>query len=96
MIIEWTILSNEDYFQNIEYLEHYWTEKEVLNFIQEVDFCIDLLEKGNVTFIKSDFEDVYKMVIVKQITLYYSVTNDTVFLMRFWNNFQDLQNFKLK
>ncbi len=96
MNIEWTFLANEDYFQNIEYLENYWTKKEVLNFIDEVDFCMDLLEKGNVIFIKSDFEDVYKMVIIKQITLYYSVVNKTVFLMRFWNNFQDLQNYKLK
>lgn len=65
------MLSNEDYFQNIEYLENYWSEKEVLNFIQEVEFCIDLLAKGNVNFVKSDFDDVYKLVVLKQITLYY-------------------------
>jgi hypothetical protein len=46
MKIEWTILSKDDYFKNIEYLENYWTEKEVLNFIEVVDYCINLLEKG--------------------------------------------------
>jgi hypothetical protein len=96
MNIEWTILSKDDYFQNIEYLENYWTEKEVLNFITEVDYCINLLSKGNVSFIKSDFESVFKMVIIKQITLYYSLANNKVFLLRFWNNYQDLKDFKLK
>ena len=96
MNIEWTLLANEDYFKNIEYLEIYWSEKEVLYFINEVSFCIDLLTKGNVNFIKSDFDNVYKMVVIKQIILYYSIINDAIYLMRFWNNQQDLQNFKIK
>lgn len=96
MRVEWTLLSKDDYFQNIEYLEIYWSEKEVLNFIIEVDFIIDLLSKNNITFLKSDFESVYKVVVIKQITLYYSIIDDSVYLMRFWNNHQDLKNLKIK
>lgn len=96
MKVKWTQLSKEDYFHNIEYLEIYWSEKEVLNFITEVDFIIDLLSKNNITFVKSDFESVFKVVVLKQITLYYSIIDDTVYLMRFWNNHQDLKNLKIK
>ena len=96
MKIEWTFASKNDYWKNIEYLENHWTEKEVLNFIEEVDYSLNLLAKGNVIFTKSDYTNVYKMVIIKQITIYYSVENETIYLLRFWNNYQDLSNFKLK
>lgn len=96
MKIEWTLLAREDYWKNIEYLENNWTEKVVLNFINEVDYSLNLLAKGNVIFIQSDYLNVYKIVIIKQITLYYSIKNETVYLLRFWNNYQDLSNFKLK
>ncbi|MBP6549623.1 MAG: type II toxin-antitoxin system RelE/ParE family toxin [Flavobacterium sp.] len=96
MKIEWTLASKNDYWQNIEYLENHWSEKEVLNFINEIDYSLNLLAKGNVIFTKSDYPDVYKMVIIKQITIYYSIENETIYLLRFWNNYQDLSNFKLK
>ena len=96
MKVEWTLLARDDYWKNIEYLENNWTEKEVLNFINEVDYSINLLVKGNVIFTQSDYINVYKMVVIKQITIYYSIKNETVYLLRFWNNYQDLSNFKLK
>ena len=96
MKIEWTLLSRDDYWKNIEYLEKHWTKKEVVNFINEVDYSIDLLIKGNVLFVQSDYTNVYKMVIIKQITIYYSIKNETIYLLRFWNNYKDLSNFKLK
>ena len=96
MKIEWTWASKDDYWKNIEYLESRWSEKEVLNFINEVNYSIDLLKKGNLIFKKSAYKNVYKMVILKQVTIYYSIENDTIYLLRFWNNYQDLNNFKLK
>lgn len=96
MKIEWTFASKDDYWKNIEYLENRWSEKEVLNFINEVDYSLALLIKRNVTFPTCDYRNVYKMVITKQITIYYSVENETIYLLRFWNNYQDLNNFNLK
>ena len=96
MKIEWTLASKNDYWQNIEYLESHWSEKEVLNFIIEIEYSLNLLAKENVLFIKSDYSNVYKMVVIKQITLYYSIENQTIYLLRFWNNYKDLSNFKLK
>ncbi|MFV8344827.1 type II toxin-antitoxin system RelE/ParE family toxin [Flavobacterium sp. ZB4P13] len=96
MKIEWTLASKNDHWQNIEYLEEHWSEKEALNFIYEVDYSLNLLARENVVFTKSDYINVYKMVIIKQITIYYSIQNETIYLLRFWNNYQDLSNFKLK
>lgn len=96
MKIEWTLASKNDYWQNIEYLEKHWSEKEALNFINKVDYSLHLLAKENLVFAKSDYMNVYKMVIIKQITIYYSIENETIYLLRFWNNYQDLSNFKLK
>lgn len=96
MKIEWTLASKNDYWKNIEYLENHWSEKEVLNFINEIEYSLNLLAKENVLFVKSDYCNVYKMVIIKQIILYYSIENQTIYLLRFWNNYQDLSNFKLK
>ncbi len=80
----------------LHYIIRNWTEKEVLNSINEVDYSLNLLAKGNLIFIKSDYINVYKMVVIKQITIYYSIKNETVYLLRFWNNYQNLSNFKLK
>mgnify|MGYP003459392311 FL=1 len=96
MKIEWTLLSKNDYWKNIEYLENHWSEKGVLNFINEIDCSLNLLAKETVLFVKSDYPNVYKMVVIKQITIYYSIENETIYLLRFWNNYQDLSNFKLK
>jgi hypothetical protein len=96
MKIEWTLASKNDYWQNIEYLEKHWSEKEALNFINEVDYSLNLIARKNVVFTKSDYINVYKMVIIKQITIFYSIKNETIYLLRFWNNYQDLSNFKIR
>jgi hypothetical protein len=96
MKIEWTLVSKDDYWNNIEYLESRWSETEVLNFINEVDHSPNLLLKNNIIFKESDYKNVYKLVIIKQITMYYSIENETIYLLRFWNNYQDLNTFKLK
>ena len=48
MKIEWTLASKNDLWKNIEYLENHWSEKEVLNFINEIDYSLNLLAKDNV------------------------------------------------
>ena len=96
MKIEWAPKSKTDYWENIEYLKTYWTDKEVLNFIEEVEYCIRLLKNENIVFIGTDYKNTYRMVIIKQITLFYSIENNSINLLRFWNNYQDLGNFKLK
>ena len=93
--ISWSEPAKIDYWNNIEYLEREWTLKEVYNFMDMVDELIDLLTKNNVTFKPTSYKNTFQVPVVKQITLYYSLENETIELLRFWNNYQDLSKFTL-
>ena len=95
MEIIWSIQAKKDYWQNIDYLEAEWTFQDVVIFIDKVDYTITILEKNNIKFITTNYKTVNKVVITKQISLYYKINSNTIELLRFWNTFQDLENFKL-
>lgn len=95
MNIIWSRQAKKDYWQNIDYLEAEWTSQDVINFIEKVERTIDLLSMKNVEFISTNYRNVNQVVITKQITLYYRIESDKLELLRFWNNYQDLQNFKI-
>lgn len=96
MKIIWSPLAKIDYWKNIEYLENEWSPKEVISFIKEVEYNIDLLQKNNIFFVKTGYKNVYKLIIVKQVSLFYRIDDNRIELLRFWNNYQDLSKFKLK
>ena len=95
MNVIWSPQSRKDYWQNIEYLEAEWTFQDVENFIEKVDDTILLLLKNNIKFISSNYKNVDKVFITKQITLYYRTNKNVIELLRFWNTYQDIENFKL-
>lgn len=95
MEIIWSPQAKKDYWQNIDYLEAEWTFQDVVNFIDKVEKTFDLLTKNNIEFISTNYKKVNKVVITKHITLYYRLNSNTVELLRFWNTYQDLENFKL-
>ena len=95
MDVIWSPQAKKDYWQNIDYLEAEWTFQDVVNFIDKVDNIIHLLLKNNIEFISTNYKNVNKVVITKQITLYYRINSKSVELLRFWNTYQDLENFKL-
>lgn len=94
MNVVWSPQAQKDYWQNIDYLEKKWTFQDVLNFIEKVDNTINLLLKNKIQFIATNYKNVNKIVITKQITLYYRINYNTIELLRFWNTYQDLENFK--
>jgi hypothetical protein len=95
MTISWSEPAKFDYWNNIEYLEREWTIIEVYNFMDKVDELIDLLTKENLTFKPTDYKNTFQVPVVKQINLYYRIENNTIELLRFWNNYQDLGKFTL-
>ena len=92
----WNYLAIRDYHENIDYLLRKWSEKEAKTFINEVESVIYSLEKGNVEFRESGYQEIKQCVVRKQITLYYKhIEADKIELLRFWNNNQDTKNLKL-
>ncbi len=95
MKIIWSPQAKKDFWNNIDYLEAEWSFNVVVNFIEKVNTTITRLEIDNIHFIKTNYKNVYKVVITKHISLFYRKENNTIQLLRFWNNYQDLENFKL-
>ena len=95
MEIIWSPQAKRDYWQNIDYLEAKWSFQVTLNFIDNVDDTIKLLIKKNIQFIETNYRNVNKVVITKHISLYYKINPNSIELLRFWNNYQDLQNLKI-
>ena len=94
-MIIWSPQAKRDYWQNIDYLEAEWTFQDVLNFIEKTESTIQLIAKNNTFFVSTNYKNVHKVVITKQITLYYRITSTNIELLHFWNTYQDLENFKL-
>ena len=95
MNVIWSPQAQKDYWQNIDYLEAEWTFQDVINFINKVNKILELLIKNNIEFIATNYKSVNKVVITKQITLYYKINSETIELLRFWNTYQDIENFNL-
>lgn len=93
--IVWTDLAIDDFSENINYLEKEWTEKEVEKFIKKSYEILDKLSKGNFRFKPTAYKNVFQIVIVKQITLFYKMEDNAILLLRFWNNYKNPSNFKI-
>ena len=96
MKIIWSEDAVNDYHNTIEYLLSKWTEKSAISFIEEVDSILELIQILPEIFPEfSDFPDVRRAVIRKQISLFYKIDKDTIYLVRFWNNYQNPDSLKL-
>jgi len=93
--IIWSEPAKFDYWQNIDYLLENWHKKQVTKFIKAVEQDLNIIKYNPKTFALTDYRNVHSVVIIKQITLFYKITNNTVELIRFWNNYQNPDNLKL-
>ena len=93
--IIWTDLAIDDFSENIYYLEKEWTEKEVIRFNKKIEETLEKLSRENILFKPTEYKNVFQIVIIKQITLFYEVKGDDIFLLRFWNNYQNPDKLRL-
>lgn len=95
MEIIWSEDAKSDYHQNIDYLISEWNENVARRFIREVENILALLETNPDLYPNTGYKQVKKAVILKQITLYYHIEGKTIYLVRFWNNYQDPNRLQL-
>jgi plasmid stabilization system protein ParE len=89
-ILIWTDLALDDYHLNIDYILQEWSEKEALQFIEDVDLVLQVLKSGIVEYKESNYKNVKECVVCRQITLYYRhLTANKIELLRFWNNMME-------
>jgi len=81
--------------QNIIYLEKEWSLKEIKNFINKTQDVIDILKVDPFVFSLWEFNNkIRKIVILKQITMFYEIERKNIFIHLFWNNYQDPNKMK--
>ncbi|MEQ9229213.1 MAG: type II toxin-antitoxin system RelE/ParE family toxin [Cyclobacteriaceae bacterium] len=96
MKIIWSEEARLDFEQNIHYLVQAWTEESAKNFIQEVEAVIELIRENPKLFPLSDYKNVRRAVIRKQVTLFYKEDDSSIYLVRFWNTYQNPDSLKIK
>jgi plasmid stabilization system protein ParE len=92
MKVSWTPTARKTYFKILDYLEISWTEKELQNFIDEVDQVIKHIAKDPHMYEASrKKKNVRKGFITKHNTLYYRIKprKKELELITFWDNRQD-------
>ena len=93
--IIWSDDARSDYEENIKYLLSEWTAESAISFIEEVEVTLDLIKENPKLYPLIDYKSVRRAVVRKQITLFYTERNNTVYLVRFWNTFQNPDSLKL-
>jgi plasmid stabilization system protein ParE len=91
----WSDDAVSDYYQNIDYLLKEWSEKVATEFIEDVDITIDLIKINPELYPLTNHLEVRKAVIRKQVTLFYKVSNQNIYLLRFWNTYQNPKDLNL-
>lgn len=76
----------------IAYLEEQWTAKEISKFARLLDKQINLIKNNPFIFPKSETVKEYrKSVLTKQITIYYTVTEEKIKIISLFDNRQNPQ-----
>jgi len=87
--IVWSPNAKITYFKVIEYLYEKWTIREVDIFVNRVDEILGYISSNQLLYPYSKESGTHKCVVVKQVSLFYKIKNNTVELVIFWDNRQD-------
>jgi plasmid stabilization system protein ParE len=93
--IIWSDEAITDYQQNIDYLLKEWSEQVATEFIEDVETVIELIKSHPELYPLTDYKEIRKAVIRKQITLFFKSKERVIHLIRFWNNYQDPAKLRL-
>jgi plasmid stabilization system protein ParE len=88
--IKWSSYAANDLAALLEYLNRRWNAKVCLNFINKLDFCLQLIEKNPNQFpVISKNHQVRKCVITKQNSLFYKETQTRIEILRLYDTRQN-------
>ncbi len=93
--IIWSDEAIHDYHQNINYLISQWSEDSASTFMDEVETTLELIQFTPEIVPSSDYKSIRRAVIRKQITLYYMIKEESIYLVRFWNTYQNPDSINL-
>lgn len=92
MKISWTLTARKTYFGVLDYLEGEWTNKEVQDFVNEVERILrQIIDDPHMFEASRKKKNVKKGFVTKYYTLYYRIKprKKELELITFWDNRQD-------
>ena len=93
--IIWTSLAENDLSNLLEYLFYKWNQKVTLEFIDNLDYCIALIQKNSDLFPFYDNNlKIRKCVITAQNTLFYLETENRIIILRLYDSRQNPNDLK--
>ena len=93
--IIWSEDAISDYENNIDYLLINYGVNEAQEFIDEVNEVLCAISEMPELFPMSDYRDIRKCVVRKQISIFYKVGINRIEIVRFWDNRQEPKRFLL-
>ncbi len=94
--IYWTPNALRELKETIDYLEGKFSEKELNKLALEIEYIVNLILNNPYLFQKSEFNNIYKVVILRLNTMYYRINGDTIEIISFFSNIQNPQKRKMK
>jgi plasmid stabilization system protein ParE len=91
----WTEEANKNLSNIIKYLEDNWTKREIEKFLKKLNKQISIIQSQPDSFPKTNNYNVRRSVVAKQITLYYSISQDTLNIVSLFDNRQNPQKLKI-
>lgn len=93
--ILWTDNALNELQKTVEYLEEYWTEKELRILATNLEKTLNLISNNPYLFQASEFKtDVRRAVVLKLNTLFYRVNENNVEILSFFSNRQNPKKIK--
>ena len=90
LIIEWTAEAQNRLNAVFDYLENYWTPREVKKFAIRLEEALSLIIKFPFIYLASTKNNmVRRCVLTKQTSLYYKVTATKILIITLFNNQQN-------
>ena len=87
----------QEFEECIRYVEKKFSEKKAIQFVLDVEHTFDLICKNPTTFPKSEYKDIRYVVVMKPITIFYTILDEkTVQVVNIWNNRKDKNETKIK
>lgn len=94
--ILWTDHARDELKQTMQYLEEYWTARELQIFLKSLDHTIDLLSKSPHIFPRSTGKTrIHRVVIQKFNTMYYQINDDSIEILSLFSNRQNPKKRKI-
>ena len=86
LIIKWNKRAKNSFDKTVDYLENEWGIDSAIKFVQKVNRVLMLLQSyPEIGKQENPRTDLFSIVIVKQITLFYRLKSDTIILLNFFD-----------